>query len=314
MAGATTAAVDPDRFCPTATDDPYWNESAWFSFSVPERGLHGMVYYFFRPNMQLLIGGPIIWDATGRHTWDCLYHDWHHLQPMPDGAQKFDFTSHTSLDVKAIEPLKQYRLRYDCNGCKLDLLWRAIKEPHHFLGMEIEATGAGADNRMHLEQMGRVTGTIELAGETIPVDSYALRDTSWGRRQIDTVKRGSYFWAIGDERTAFHAQTMGEDADQRVVGGFLMLDGEMATLTGGSRVNTRMGEVTPAAFSLLLEDDRGRTAEIEARVTSDLMFNGFPRCQVVWSLLQADFGNGIRGWGDIQEFQPMEQFRRMARA
>jgi hypothetical protein len=29
------------------------------------------------------------------------------------------------------------------------------------------------------------------------------------------------------------------------------------------------------------------------------MFNGFPRNQVVWSLLEADFGGGVRGWGDI---------------
>jgi len=43
------------------------------------------------------------------------------------------------------------------------------------------------------------------------------------------------------------------------------------------------------------------------------MFNGFPRCQVVWSLLEADFSGGRRGWGDIQEFQPIEQFRRMVR-
>src|SRR4051812_35017420 len=70
MAGA----IDIDRFCPTATDDPFWNESCWFSFSIPEREIHGMVYYFFRPNMNLLMGGPIVWDGSGANTWDCLYH------------------------------------------------------------------------------------------------------------------------------------------------------------------------------------------------------------------------------------------------
>ena len=305
--------VDPDRFCPTATDDPYWNESAWFSFSIPDEGIHGMVYYFFRPNMKLLLGGPILWDDSGARTWDCLYHDWHHLQPMPVGAQKFDFTAHTSLDVKIVEPLKQYSLRYDQNGFKLDLLWTAIAEPHHFLGMEIEATGASADNRMHLEQMGRATGSLEINGITRKVDCFALRDTSWGRRQIDTVKRGSYFWAVASESTAFHAQTMGDDADQRVVGGFLTLDGKTATLAGGSRVDTKMGSLTPDSFRMILEDKLGRSAEIIARTSSHLMFNGFPRCQVVWSLLQADFGAGVKGWGDIQEFQPMEQFRGMIR-
>jgi len=308
-----TGEIDVDRFCTTRTDDPYWNESAWFSFSIPERGIHGLLYYFFRPNMKLLMGGPILWDGTGAHTWDCLYHDWHHIQPMPQDAEKFNFRSHTSLDIKVIEPLKKYHLRYDCNGFKMDLLWTAIAEPHDFIGMEIEATGASADNRMHFEQMGRATGNLELRGQTHRVDSYALRDSSWGRRQIDSVTRGSYFWAIANETTAFHAQTKGEGVDQEVVGGFLTLDGKTVTLASGSRVNTVMGQLTPDSFQLHLKDQRGRTADIVARSFSHLMFNGFPRNQVVWSLLEADFGDGVKGWGDLQEFQPMEQFRRMVR-
>jgi len=308
------ARVDPDRFCPTPTADPLWNESCWFSFSIPERGVHGMIYYFFRPNMKLLMGGPILWDASGAHPGDCLYYDWHHFQPIPEGAAKFDFTSHTSLDVKVIEPLRQYRLRYDAGGLKLDLLWTALDQPHHFLGMEIEATGATAENRMHLEQMGRATGTVELRREVLAVDSFALRDTSWGVRKLDHVKRGSYFWAIASPDTAFHAQTQGEGADQRVVGGFLRLNSITSTLVGGSRLNTRMGPLTPERFDLQLEDELGRRTEITARVSSHLLFNGFPRVQVVWSLLEADFGDGVTGWGDIQEFQPMEQFRRMVRA
>lgn len=308
-----TAEIDVDRFCPTPTDDLYWNESAWFSFSIPERGVHGMVYYMVRPNMKMMMGGPILWDGSGAHPWNCLYHDWHPIQAIPPGAQKFDLATETSLDVKVIEPEKQYRLRYDANGFKLDLLWTAIDAPHHFLGMEIEATGMSADNRMHLEQMGRATGHATLNGERFEFDSFALRDTSWGVRRIDAVKRGSYFWAIASEDTAFHAQTMGDGDEQRVVGGFLRLDGETSTLTGGRRVVTKMGEWTPDTFALELEDRLGRTATITARTCTHLTFNGFPRCQVIWSLLEADFGNGVTGWGDIQEFQPMEMFRRMVR-
>lgn len=308
-----SSKVDIDNFCPTTTDDPYWNESAWFSFSIPEKEIHGMVYYFFRPNMNLLMGGPILWDGSGAHIWDCLYYDWHHFQTIPEGAGKFNFKSHTSLDVSVAEAERKYLLRYDHAGFKLDLAWTALEPPHHFLGMEIEATGMSAENRMHIEQMGRATGTVEIAGETLAVDSYALRDSSWGVRQMDGVKRGSYFWAIADENTAFHAQTMGEGADQQVVGGFLKLDGETATLVGGKRFNTKMGRLTPDSFNLTLEDNRGRTAQVSLKSCSHLMVNFYPRVQVVWSLLHADFGDGKSGWGDIQEFQPLEQFRAMVR-
>lgn len=304
--------LDIDRFCPTATEDPYWNESCWFSFSIPEREIHGMVYYFFRPNMNLLMGGPVLWDGSGAHPWDCLYYDWHHFQTMPEG-EKFDFRSHTSLEVRVLEPRRRYALRYDQPDFAMDLTWTAIEPPHHFLGMEIEATGMSAENRMHLEQMGRAAGTVTLRGETLAVDSYALRDTSWGVRQMDGVKRGSYFWAIADDDNAFHAQVMGEGNEMRVVGGFLKLDGMTYSLVGGRRLVTEMGTVTPRRFDLTLIDEKGRKLDVNARSCSDLMVNFYPRVQVVWSLLEADFGGGRTGWGDIQEFQPMEQFRAMVR-
>ena len=225
-----------------------------------------MVYYFFRPNMNLLMGGPVLWDGSGREPWDCLYYDWHHFQTMPEGGQKFDFRSHTSLEVRVEQPQRQYRLAYDQPQFKLDLQWTGIEPPHHFLGMEIEATGMTADNRMHLEQMGRATGWLELRGERMEVDCYALRDTSWGVRQMDGVKRGSYFWAIHDDDNAFHAQVMGEGDEMRVVGGFLKLDGKTRSLVGGKRVVTEMGKVTPRLFDLTLEDEKGRTLEVKARV------------------------------------------------
>jgi hypothetical protein len=306
--------IDVDRFAPTRTEDPYWNESAWFSFSIPEKEIHGMVYYFFRPNMNLLMGGPILWDGSGAHTWDCLYYDWHHFQTIPDDAEKFDFRSHTSLEVRVAEPRMKYRLSYDQPDFKLDLDWTGLEEPHHFLGMEIEATGMSAENRMHFEQMGRATGTIELRGERLEIDCYALRDSSWGVRQMDGVRRGSYFWAVADADNAFHAQVMGEGDEMRVVGGFLKRDGETSSLVGGRRLVTEMGGVTPRRFDLTLVDEKGRSVDLSARSCSDLMVNFYPRVQVVWSLLEVDFGGGVRGWGDMQEFQPLEQFRAMVRA
>ena len=307
--------VDLDQFCPTPLADPLWNESAYFSFSIPERGIHGIVYYFFRPNMNVVMGGPALWDGSGVHMWDCLFNDWHHIQPIPDDAEKFNFRSHTSLRVKKLkpQPLGQYQLNYDAQGFKLDLVWTAVAEPHHFLGMEIEATGASSDNRMHFEQIGHAKGTVELNGETLDVDCFALRDSSWGRRSIDTVKRGSYFWAVADENTAFHVQAMGDDPDQEVVGGFLRRGGITSTLVGGRRIDTVMGDLTPDSFRIEIEDRMGRTLEADCRARSHLMFNGLPRCQVVWSLFEADFGGGRTGWGDLQEFQPIEGFRQMVR-
>jgi hypothetical protein len=89
-----------DRFSDARDDNPYWNESVWFSFSKPERRLHGFVQYYFRPNMGMLNGGPVMWDPSGTFQWNCLYYNWSHLQAMPPGAEKFDMTARNSLTLK----------------------------------------------------------------------------------------------------------------------------------------------------------------------------------------------------------------------
>ena len=75
-----------DRFGEGRDDNPYWNESVWFSFSIPERRIHGMIQYYFRPNMGMLNGGPTMWDQSGTSQWNCLYYNWSHLQALPAGA------------------------------------------------------------------------------------------------------------------------------------------------------------------------------------------------------------------------------------
>jgi hypothetical protein len=114
-----------DQFCPIPTHDPYWNESSWFSFSIPERKFHGFIYYFFRPNMNLLVGGPAIWDPSGCHS-------------------------------------KRYRIRYDKLGCQIDLEWTAIADANEF-EMEQHAYGASTERRFHIEQAGRVTAPMAAA-------------------------------------------------------------------------------------------------------------------------------------------------------
>jgi hypothetical protein len=84
-------------------------------------------------------------------------------------------------------------------------------------------------------------------------------------------------------------------------------------VTGGKRVVTEMGQYTPDTFDIALEDESGRTATFTCKSSTHLMVNFYPRAQVVWSLLRADFGHGREGWGDLQEFQPLEMFRAMVR-
>lgn len=303
-----------DHFCAnTPADDLYWNESAWFALSVPERDIHGFIYYFFRPNMGMLVGGPALWDPSGAFSWNCLHYDWPYFQTIPEGAGKCDFTAPNSLSVKLLEPLKRYKIDYDRLGVKLDLVWTATSEPSDTCAMEEAATGAKSGNRMHLEQCGRMTGTITLQGEVIDVDCHSLRDSSFGSRNMTRVVKGSYFWGIASETSAFHAMTIGDGAEQKVSGGFLMRDGTMAPLVGGMRRVLREGPYTPDEFLFEAVDSLGRTLEVRGHSSSELVFTGYPDVSIVWSLLRLDYEGGT-GWGDMQEFSPPATFRERTRA
>src|SRR5262245_4688523 len=115
-----------DRFSEHPTNNPYWNENSWFSLSIPERHIHGFIQYCFRPNMNMLIGGPIVWDRTATSQWNCLYYNWSHLQASPTGAEKFSMTARNSLSVRVLEPLQRYKIDYNLDGFEMDLVWEAV--------------------------------------------------------------------------------------------------------------------------------------------------------------------------------------------
>ena len=62
---ALTADV-ADHLCLSGDEDPYWSDSSWFSWAIPERGINGFFYNHFRPNMNCFLGGPAMWDETAR--------------------------------------------------------------------------------------------------------------------------------------------------------------------------------------------------------------------------------------------------------
>ncbi|MBW8784036.1 MAG: hypothetical protein JF593_05265 [Novosphingobium sp.] len=297
-----------DRFGEGRTDSPYWNESVWFSLSIPERRVHGFIQYYFRPNMGMLNGGPVLWDPSGTSQWNCLYYNWSHLQAMPAGAEKFAMTARNSLSVHVLEPLARYKIDYDHEGFALDLEWTAIAPLHE---LKTGDAGQQATARFHIEQPGRMSGRIARDGEIWPVDCWSMRDTSYGARDYESLASGGYFWGIA-EASAFHAIAMGAGAEQRVIGGFLWRDGTMASLAEGSRTITEFGRYGPRTARFQATDTLGRTIEASARIDEGLIFTGYTDHTVVWSLTEWDC-DGVTHWGDTQEFTSAVRFRRIAR-
>lgn len=298
-----------DSFCDNPGDSPYWNESVWFSFSIPEKRIHGVIQYYFRPNMGMLNGGPMMWDPSGTFVWDCLYYNWSHLQSIPDGRQeKFDMRAHNSLSVKVIEPLSRYHISYDYEDFQLDLEWRAIGPMHE---LKTGDAGQQATAKFHIEQPGRMRGTVRRDGEELQVDCFSMRDTSYGAREYASLASGGYFWGIAAD-SAFHAIAMGEGTEQTAIGGFIWKDGELSSLASGTRYVEEYGRFGPSKVRFEATDKLGRTMVAAGKIDDGLVFTGYTDHTVVWSLAEWDW-DGVTHWGDNQEFCPSLRFRRIAR-
>ncbi len=303
-----TDASQIDRFCDQISDHPHWNESVWFSISIPEQRKHGFIQYYFRPNQNLLNGGPVLWDQSGTQVWNCLHYNWSHLQAIPAAAEKFNMTAPNSLSVKILEPGNRYHITYDNDGLMMDLQWQAIA-PFHELKSKTKTQQAA--QKFHMEQAGRMTGTVQLNGVEYPIDCFSMRDTSYGPRVFDKSSIGGYFWGIA-ENSAFHAIAKGTGNVHDVIGGFIWQDGQLASLKEGTRTVEEFGPYGPKRVVFDAVDEQGRPIHATATIDDGLIFTGYTDRTVVWSLTEWDW-NGIKHWGDNQEFCNTQRFRSIAR-
>lgn len=296
-------AADPDLLFDSPTDHPHWIDSACFYLSVPEIHLHGIIFYFFRPNLNMLTGGPVIWDPSGQTSLDCLHYNFSQVQPLPAQAQKFAFEAANSLCVKTREPHKSYALSYDFGGLEFELNWQAIAALH--------SAPQRDPSSYHAEQPGQMTGWLRINGDRIAVDCASLRDISYGVRDYASIKPGVYCWgSTGSD--VFQLLAMGTDRDKKILTGFNLQNDETAALVEGTYRLEEYGRYGARRVSIDAVDERDRPLKVQGRLDDGLLFSGNTTHTVVWSLTEWQW-NGSTCWGDNQEFYPAATFRKIAR-
>jgi len=48
-----------------SSDDPFWMETTWWCFNVPERGIGGWLHAGYHTNREQVTWRVFAWDATG---------------------------------------------------------------------------------------------------------------------------------------------------------------------------------------------------------------------------------------------------------
>lgn len=306
-------------------DDPHWNESAWFGMTLPDRAASIYVYFYHRPNMNLSAGGVKVWDASGASEYDCLGYDWNRTQALPPGADMFDFTLENGLSVQMTEPFAAFDITHR-GAFDADLSWRRLMDPYAFglnAGLEGWTSEVDGYTTGHYQQFGRITGTVEVGGERIEVDTTAIRDRSWGPRRAVAARRAELMWCAASGESSFSVyavSTHGIDADpvlgttDQVAFGHYTRDGVSAYITGGtSRVLERGPDLRPLAIELTAEDSLGRTLTATGRGLNALVWSVYDRTYQLPCTTEWEF-DGQRTTGEDWSCIPTELARRLLRA
>lgn len=294
-----TSMHPDDEFHPPLDDDPYRSETAWFTFTVPERRLSGQLYPFFQPNLGVMAAAAYFWDDHGDQWWNCLYakNFWH--LPIPRQPLS-DIELPNGMRLRCLEPLTRYAIGYtDPDGndeVAVDLTFTAIAPPHYL--------GKG-----HLDQPGRYQGTIRLHGETFAVDSYGFRDRSWGKRSQfgrGLVPKGpvtgGYTYGTASPADAFHCITADRGRGYESYHGYLIRNGEWAKLVEGRREVLERDAATgyPTVVRVTGTDARGRHLRAEGRCLNKLGVPLNPNMLSINCLTRWDI-DGVEAWGEDHE-------------
>lgn len=280
-----------DEFHPPTSDDPFWTETCWFTFAAPERKLSAQLYPFFRPNQKVYAGGAYAWDDTGDQLWNVRYakNFWH--LPLPDQPLS-DIQLANGIRYRCAEPLSVYEIGYtdpDDGALEIELVFRGVCPPNRL-------------GESHIDQPGRYTGRIVLEGGTIEVDSYGMRDRSWGPRSqfgatMHGATRGGYSYATASDRDGFHAITMDYGKGCNALHGYVLQEGDYARVKSGRReVLSRRGGA-PSRVALELTDEKGRTISAEGRPVNRIGLHLNPNL-FTWNCLTEWTWDGGRAWGE----------------
>lgn len=330
-----------DNFHASPDDNPFWAETTWWSFNIPERKLGGWLHATFNTNRRTVTWRVYVWDPSGARPDELRYFRMATDVPLTDPAPDLcDITiPGGGFSLKMLRPLRDYQVEFadPAANFAVRLNFAGVHDPRRYTPGEppfMEHT--------HLDQLGHVTGELELSGERLDIDCYSIRDRSWaprggprraGTKPTDEAARvrhpgGPRWREIERERgrgriqyifghagadTGFLAFARVADGDPAgwspLNHGWLLRDGGFELLDKtASRMKNYRDPVSgwSAHMQVQLADVTGRTMATEGHSVSHICENGGGST----ALMRWDLGNRI-GWGEDQDIWHPKHFARM---
>jgi hypothetical protein len=314
------------------TDDLWWNESSYIAFPVMPKKLFCILYFYFRPNQKLAVGGPVLHDGAGDDIYNYLLWAWDTCMPMPGNAEMYEFEFPNGFAAKTLDLQNRYRFLYDGLGVKMDLTMSAAMVPFYTIakrGKAISEWAKPPDEEEiftgHYEQGMWTNGMIEVNGEKIVVDKApTLRDHSWGPRAFLSNKNtiaGAYAFGLGSEKSSFHSFAIPEevldpadplfDSKWKVINGWYTKDGVLSALVSGvTRCLERGDDGRPLRLEIKATDELGRKMHVDGAMETCLRWTGYTNGMDQWCIYRWEF-DGQVVWGELQDYFWFPQYKRL---
>lgn len=232
----------------------WFTDTWWFWWYVPQARMSVWFYHYVRPNIGTSQGGLWAWDHTGTTPLDVPYHSLYTSLRAPEvDGSLIEFP--TGGSVRVVDPLRTYDVAFaDPGRMEVDVRFDATAAPW--------VEPASGETPSHLDQFGRVTGTMTIRGQQYDIDCMAIRDRTWQRRHEKWKSGGHGYSTIGGGASALLATSplLVDDPDHgAITGGFLQRDGIRSRIVRGTRTAQRHPEHSwVTRLELEGEDARGR--------------------------------------------------------
>jgi hypothetical protein len=342
---AQTPFVPEDDTYHASSDDPYWVETTWWTFNIPERRIGCWLHAGYHTGRNQVTWRVFVWDPTGADPNRLAYYKSAPDVDMPSEPDLRDIAFPAGgFSVKMLKPLMDYHIGYadpDADFA-IDFEHQSVHPPRRFTPGE-----APAMHNPHLDQLGHIVGELTLHGERIPIDCYSVRDRTWGPRgghhsqsqkkeyvsgqhrvahpggprwrEVERERgwgRIDYIFGHTDDRTGFLSFVRPQDGNAQgwspMNVGWLLKDGvfEQLDKTKSAMRNYRDPRTGwNAHMEVDMTDLTGRTMQAEGFAVSYMSENvGGANALMRWEY------DGKVGWGEDQDGWRSDHFAKMLRA
>jgi len=298
--------LHPDSFKNVSDDSA--TETQYFGFSIPEENIHALTYTWHHPNLNVVSGGLFVYQGVKPSTVHCEICDWR--QFMDDSVLKndlHDYRLDNGYGVKIIEPMNRFHITYDDAARKnsVDVQVEAV----------LPAVMFGDGN--HFEQTMKVKGELVLRGKKYDVDSYTVRDRSWGKpRQEILMPLPPSTWNVGTFSDDFSFNCAIIDSaknnplltgdlvlpeEDLLTGGWVYRDGKLGRIVKANKKCTRVPHsLETTSVELQFTDEHGREFDMKGTLIASAPIQTWINVMMRVNLMSWEC-DGQTGYGDLQE-------------